>query len=130
MIRVYEASSAIDAHLLRGLLEQRGIPVHIVGEHLLGAMGDLPAHGLVGVLVPEAHAAEARAVAHLFETGEDLDPEAFAGESARAVIDPAESPDSEPAPAWWQREDDVDWLAALLGLGLLASAHLLRAAPL
>jgi hypothetical protein len=119
MIRVYEASSAIDAHLLRGLLEQRGIPVHIVGEHLLGAMGDLPAHGLVGVLVPEAHAAEARAVAHLFETG-----------SARAVIDPAESPDSEPAPAWWQREDDVDWLAALLGLGLLASAHLLRAAPL
>lgn len=133
MIRIYEADSSIDAHLLRGLLEQRGIPVHIVGEHLLGAMGDLPAHGLIGVLVPEEHAQEARAVVHLYETGEtgeDAAPDA--PPIATGHLDPAARPEgSDPAPApWWMRQDDVDWLGAGSALLLLTASHMARALPI
>ncbi len=53
MIPLYAANSSIDAHLLKGLLEQRGIEVQIIGEFLQGAMGELPASGLIKVLVPE-----------------------------------------------------------------------------
>ena len=67
MIVVYEAENAIEAHMLRGLLEQAGVAVHISGEYLLGAMGDLPARGLVRLLVPEDDFTEARAVIARYE---------------------------------------------------------------
>ncbi len=53
MIPLYAADSTIDAHLLKGLLEQQGIDARIIGEFLQGAVGELPATGLVQVLVPE-----------------------------------------------------------------------------
>lgn len=59
---VYEAENLIDAHLVRGALEQAGIPVWVRGEHLTGAMGELPVLGLVAVCVPEAALAEAHRV--------------------------------------------------------------------
>jgi len=67
MIVVYEADNLIEAHMLRGLLEQRGLRVNISGEYLLGAMGDLPARGLVRVLVPGEDWDRARQVVHEFE---------------------------------------------------------------
>lgn len=67
MIVVYEAENAIEAHLLRDLLEQAGVTTHISGEYLLGAMGDLPARGLVRLLVAEDDFTEARAVIARYE---------------------------------------------------------------
>lgn len=59
---VYEAENLIDAHLFRGALEQGGIPAWVRGEHLVGAIGDLPVAGLLAVCVPEWAETEASAI--------------------------------------------------------------------
>jgi hypothetical protein len=59
---VYEAAHLVDAHLVRHALESAGIPVHIRGEALVGGIGELPAGGLVAVLVPAVAWPRARAV--------------------------------------------------------------------
>ncbi len=48
---VYEASDVLEAHVIQGLLEQHRISSFIEGEHLIGAVGELPASRLVRVLV-------------------------------------------------------------------------------
>jgi len=68
MIPLYAANSSIDAHLLKGLLEQRGIEVQVIGEFLQGAMGELPASGLIQVLVPEEQLDDALETLRTFET--------------------------------------------------------------
>lgn len=50
---VYEAENLIDAHLVRGRLEQAGVRAWVRGELLTGGMGGLPVHGLVSVWVGE-----------------------------------------------------------------------------
>lgn len=50
---VYQAENVVDAHLVKGALEGAGIPAHVAGEYLTGAIGELPALGLVAVMVPE-----------------------------------------------------------------------------
>ena len=59
---VYEAENLIDAHLVRGRLQGEGIEVFVRGEHLVGAMGELPVAGLIAVCVPEHDLARARAL--------------------------------------------------------------------
>ncbi|MFC4729657.1 DUF2007 domain-containing protein [Coralloluteibacterium thermophilus] len=59
---VYEAAHLIDAYLVRGALEEAGIPVFVRGEHLTGAMGDLPVLGMVAVCVPESAYGRASAI--------------------------------------------------------------------
>ena len=83
---VYEAENIIDAHLVKGLLEQQGIPAFVKGEYLTGAVGDLPTMGLVAVCVPESEFPEAEAVVR-----------GFAAERARPIADPGW--DAEPEPA-------------------------------
>lgn len=56
---LYEAENLIDAHLVRGLLEQAGIPAWVRGEYLTGGIGELPVSGLLAVCVPDAAWAEA-----------------------------------------------------------------------
>lgn len=58
---VYEAENIIDAHLVRGLLEQAGIVAFVLGEHLGGGIGELPVSGFVtvGVANSDVDAAEA-----------------------------------------------------------------------
>lgn len=51
---VYHAQSLIDAHLVRDALEQAEIPAFVSGEYLIGAIGELPAMGIVSVMVPDA----------------------------------------------------------------------------
>ncbi len=58
----YEPDNLIDAHLIKGLLENEGIQVYLRGEHLLGGMGELPAIGLLGIMVDEADWDRARAI--------------------------------------------------------------------
>ena len=59
---VYQAENSIDAHLVRGVLEQHGIPAYVFGDYLAGAAGELPVWGLVEVHVANEHHAEADAL--------------------------------------------------------------------
>lgn len=81
---VYEAENIIDAHLVKGLLEQEGIPAFVQGEYLTGGMGDLPVAGLVRVAVPDSRGPEAEAALREFKAhrqrpiadpGWDLEPD-------------------------------------------------------
>lgn len=51
---VYRAESIIDAHLVKGALEQVGIPAFVSGEYLTGGVGQLPARDLIAVMVPDS----------------------------------------------------------------------------
>ena len=62
MRTVYLALNPIDAHLVKHALEDAGIPAFVLGEHLVGGMGELPATGLIEVRVPESHVGEAEAL--------------------------------------------------------------------
>ncbi len=53
MKTLYEASNSIEAHLLIDLLKQDGIEGHIFGEHLQGAIGELPMAGLIKLMVQD-----------------------------------------------------------------------------
>lgn len=53
MRMVYEAENLIDAHLVRGRLQQAGVRAVVQGDLLTGGMGGLPVHGLVSVWVED-----------------------------------------------------------------------------
>lgn len=48
---LYEASDMLEAHVVKGLLQQSRISAFIEGEHLHGGVGELPASRLVRILV-------------------------------------------------------------------------------
>lgn len=56
---IYRAENIIDANLVKNALAQAGIPSHVAGEYLTGAAGQLPAFGLVSVLVADVDEAAA-----------------------------------------------------------------------
>ncbi|WP_107331899.1 putative signal transducing protein [Metapseudomonas otitidis] len=60
MQRIYEPRDLIEAHLLLGMLASEGITAHLAGAHLLGGVGELPGAGLLGLMVDEADAEQAR----------------------------------------------------------------------
>ncbi len=62
MQTLYEASNAIEAHMLVDLLKQEGLTAHIRGAHLQGAVGEMPAAGLVRLEIDESEFAQARAL--------------------------------------------------------------------
>lgn len=84
----YLAENIIDANLVRDALEAADIPAYVDGAFLAGASGELPALGMVRVLVADAHGAAARPVVEAIER--DL-------AEARAAVDEA---DAEPGGAW------------------------------
>jgi hypothetical protein len=66
---IYQAADGIQAHLVKAVLEEEGIPVNISGEALMGAVGELPATLLqVEVQVPPEFAVRAREIALECET--------------------------------------------------------------
>ncbi len=73
---LYEAQNSIEAHMILNLLEQQGLSARIDGEYLQGGMGELPAGGLVRVMIEEEHYAAGRKAVQEWE---------------------AEQPDNEPA---------------------------------
>lgn len=76
MVRLYSAEDSIEAHLLKHMLEQQGMQAYITGEHLEGAVGELPAGGLIDVWVLEEHLPDAQDVLDdFFETLDDPYPE-------------------------------------------------------
>jgi hypothetical protein len=50
----------MEGELLKAMLASEGIQAHLVGAHLAGAVGELPACGLLGMLVEDADAERAR----------------------------------------------------------------------
>jgi hypothetical protein len=83
---VYRAAHLFDAHLVRMALEQAGIPAFVLGEALLGGVGELPACGLLAVAVPPSCGDAARALVETLPL--------VAGEaSADAPAEPATWPD-------------------------------------
>jgi len=67
---IYKAADGMQAHLIRAALELEEIPVHIAGEALMGAVGELPATMLqVEVQVPPEFAERARTIALRCEKG-------------------------------------------------------------
>ncbi|AEG92798.1 putative signal transducing protein [Ramlibacter tataouinensis] len=63
MKHVYDAANSLEAHMILDLLRQEGIRGQVEGEYLQGAVGALPAAGLVRVVVDEAdHAAAQRVI--------------------------------------------------------------------
>lgn len=105
MRNVYQAANAVEAHMICDLLRQEGIPAQVFGEHLQGAVGELPAAGLVRVMVVE---------------DDDYD-------RGRAVIArweasmPAEAP-AATASSGGSRTGRRLWPAFLVGLGLGCAA--------
>lgn len=61
MRKVYEAENYIDAQITRGWLDTAGVDVLLAGEHLGGALGELPAFGLHSLWVPDDQASAAEA---------------------------------------------------------------------
>lgn len=59
---VFEASNAVEAHMVLHMLEQSDIVGRIEGEHLPGALGELPAMRLVRVVVEEPDFERARSI--------------------------------------------------------------------
>jgi hypothetical protein len=67
---IYQAADGIHAHMIRVALESEDIPVHIAGEALMGAVGELPATMLqVEIQVPPEFAERARSIALQCEKG-------------------------------------------------------------
>lgn len=51
---VYHAENIIDANLVKGVLAMERIVAFVAGEHLTGAIGELPARDLVSVMVADS----------------------------------------------------------------------------
>lgn len=60
MQRVYEPRDLLEGEMLLGMLASEGVDAHLIGGHLLGAVGELPALGLLGLLVDNEDAEHAR----------------------------------------------------------------------
>ncbi len=63
MKTIYQTDNIVDAHLVRNALESVGIPAHVAGEYLTGAIGELPAMGLLAVMVADTDVERATALA-------------------------------------------------------------------
>lgn len=70
MKKIYDANNNIEANLLKNILEQEGIEAHISGEYLQGGMGELPAMGLISIMVEDEDQLRAEKVVRDWERGE------------------------------------------------------------
>ena len=62
MKSLYQASNAVEAHMILDLLQQQGLAGRVDGEYLQGGIGELPAAGLVRVMVEEQDYAAAKEI--------------------------------------------------------------------
>jgi len=59
---VYEATNAIEAHMILNLLEQAGLSGRVDGEHLQGGVGEIQTMGLARVMVDDDDYAQAKEI--------------------------------------------------------------------
>lgn len=81
MQRIYEPQDLLEGEMLLGMLASEGVDAHLAGRHLLGAIGELPALGLLGLLVEDRDAEHARRLIDAYNAAAPL---------------PGEEPDSSP----------------------------------
>jgi hypothetical protein len=67
-MKIYSASNSVDAYIIKGLLEQQGIPARVNGEYLQGGIGELPLIDLVTVSVEEEDYEEALSLIREYES--------------------------------------------------------------
>ena len=67
MIKIYEASTSLDAHMVANLLQQHNIETQIEGELLQGGIGDLQAMNFVRIMAEEKDAEAARDIIKQWE---------------------------------------------------------------
>jgi hypothetical protein len=82
MRRIYEPESLLEAQVLVGMLASEGMEVHLVGRDLMGAVGELPMHGLLGLAVPDEQAGYARQLIDEYNAAQPLagdEPESYPG---------------------------------------------------
>lgn len=82
MQRIYEPESLLEAQMLVGMLASEGVDVHLVGRDLMGAMGELPLQGLLGLAVPDAQAEYARQLIDAYNAAQPVagdEPESYPG---------------------------------------------------
>ncbi|MCY1556288.1 hypothetical protein D9M68_930260 [compost metagenome] len=82
MQRIYEPQDLMEGELLLGMLASEGIDAHLTGRHLVGAVGELPACGLLGVLVDDQQAERAQQLITAYNAAQPLpsdEPESFQG---------------------------------------------------
>ncbi|WP_237044072.1 putative signal transducing protein [Aquipseudomonas alcaligenes] len=82
MQRIYEPQDLLEAELLLGMLASEGVEAHLAGRHLLGAVGELPALGLLGLLVEDEEAERARRLIAAYNAAAPLpgeEPDGFPG---------------------------------------------------
>jgi|SRR5690606_21203417 len=70
MRTLYEASNSLEAHMILNLLEMQGLSGRIEGEFLQGGLGELPAAGLVRVLVAEKDYQAAKEIVSRWEAAQ------------------------------------------------------------
>lgn len=73
MRAIYEPAHSIEANLVVGLLHQIGIKAHIAGEYLQGGAGELPAFGVMRVMVEDKDAEAARQLIEEWNNATPLD---------------------------------------------------------
>lgn len=62
MRRIYEPADLLEAEVLVLMLASEGVRAHLAGRDLLGAVGELPTMGLLGLLVEDPQAVHASAL--------------------------------------------------------------------
>lgn len=77
MIKVYDASNSIEAHMIANLLEQEGIEARVDGEYLQGGIGDLQAIDMIRVMVSEESYPAAQNIIKTFEAKQPKDEAAY-----------------------------------------------------
>lgn len=83
MQRIYEARDLLEAEMLIGMLAGEGVETFLTGRHLIGAVGELPAAGLLGLMVDDGQAERARQLIAEYNGAELLpgdEPESYPGE--------------------------------------------------
>ncbi|HDS1736615.1 MULTISPECIES: DUF2007 domain-containing protein [Pseudomonas] len=82
MQRIYEPENLLEAELLVAMLASEGVRVHVVGRDLVGAAGELPMQGLLGLAVADEQAGYARQLIDAYNDAQPVagdEPESFPG---------------------------------------------------
>lgn len=74
MKTLYEAANGLEAHMLADVLKQEGIRAQVMGSYLPGALGELPAAGLVRLVVEDEDFDRARSVIERWEATQAPEP--------------------------------------------------------
>ena len=82
MQRIYEPENLMEGELLQGMLASEGVEAHLVGRDLVGATGELPIFGLLGLAVDNDKAQYARELISAYNAALPVsgdEPESFPG---------------------------------------------------